>query len=60
MEQISKELNDCRAGRYTKYPSPVEQLDMLWHMMDEAVISGKNSEFYNAVKAVKEQFPKPV
>ena len=60
MEEISKELHDCRAFRYTLYPSPAEQLDMLWHMMDDDVISGKGSEFYEAIKAVKEQFSKPV
>ena len=47
------------AARRYEYPSEPEQLDMLWHMMDDGVIPGKGSTFYNAIKAVKDSNPKP-
>jgi len=47
-----------RAGQY---PEIGEQLDKLWHDLDDGVISGKDtSEFYAAIKVVKEANPKPV
>ena len=41
------------------YPSVADQLDMLWHMMDSESIPGKGSDWYNAILAIKLQFPKP-
>jgi len=46
-------------ARRFNYPFPEEQLDMLWHMMDDGVIPGKGSEWYNTIKAVKDANPKP-
>jgi len=47
-----------RAGLY---PQIGEQLDKLWHDLDDGVISGKDtSEFYAAIKVVKDANPKPV
>lgn len=47
-----------RAGQY---PDIGEQLDKLWHDLDDGVISGKDtSEFYAAIKVVKDANPKPV
>ena len=40
------------------YPSIGDQLDMLWHMMDDEIVPGKNSEWYNLIVEVKNQFPK--
>jgi hypothetical protein len=36
-----------------------DQLDMLWHMMDQEIIPGKNSEWYNTIAAIKDKYPKP-
>ena len=37
-----------------------EQLDMLWHDIDEGRLPGKEtSKWYAHIKAVKEQYPKP-
>lgn len=47
------------AMRVNNYPSVGDQLDMLWHMMDNETIPGKNSDWYNAILAVKQQYPKP-
>lgn len=47
-----------RAGQY---PEIGEQLDKLWHDLDQGIISGKEtSEFYAAIKLVKEENPKPI
>jgi hypothetical protein len=45
--------------RMKDYPAIGDQLDMLWHMMDNEVISGKNSEWYNTIAAIKDKYPKP-
>lgn len=45
--------------RMKEYPEVGDQLDMLWHMMDNETIPGKGSDWYNAILAVKQQYPKP-
>lgn len=45
--------------REREYPKIADQLDMLWHMMDNNTIPGKGSEWYNAILAVKNNHPKP-
>lgn len=52
-----KHKSDYKKRRATAYPSISEQLDMLWHAMDRGEISVAR-EFYEAVKEVKEEFPK--
>jgi hypothetical protein len=47
------------AMRINEYPSVGNQLDMLWHMMDNETIPGKGSEWYNTILAVKQRHPKP-
>lgn len=44
--------------RRSAYPTFGDQLDMLWHAMDDGVIP-KIEPMYSEIKAVKEQFPKP-
>lgn len=42
------------------YPSIGDQLDALWHDMNSGRISGKeNSEWFNSISEVKNQYPKP-
>ena len=45
--------------RMNNYPPVGEQLDMLWHMMDNETIPGKGSDWYNAILAIKTTYPKP-
>ena len=47
-----------KRDRMQSYPSIGDQLDMLWHMMDDEIVPGKNSEWYNRIVEVKNQFPK--
>ena len=44
--------------RILEYPSLQEQLDMLWHMMDDDIIPGKDSQWYNTILSVKQKYPK--
>ena len=43
------------------YPSIQEQLDLLWHAIDDddADLKSKFSAFYNSIKEVKDANPKP-
>jgi hypothetical protein len=43
--------------RRSAYPILGDQLDMLWHAMDVGVLP-KVQDFYDAIKAVKDQYPK--
>ena len=45
--------------RARAYPSVTDQLEMLWHMMDDDILPGKGSDWYNAILAVKTAHPKP-
>jgi hypothetical protein len=45
--------------RAREYPPISDQLDMIWHMMDNETIPGKGSDWYNAILAVKNTYPKP-
>lgn len=55
------EASEYASRRAGQYPEIGEQLDSLWHDLDDGVISGKDtSEFYAAIKVVKDANPKPV
>lgn len=49
---------DYRDKRRAKYPKYGDQLDMLWHAMDDGIIP-KIEPLYSEIKAVKERYPKP-
>lgn len=61
-EKISKlqriALRQCVSSRQSAYPPISDQLDMLWHAIDEGTLD-KTSDFYQSLKAVKDSFPKP-
>lgn len=43
--------------RSKEYPPIKEQLDMIWHAIDEDKLD-RTSDFYLRLKAVKDEFPK--
>jgi len=43
--------------RAAEYPAVADQLDALWHAMDQGVIP-KVEGFYDPIKAVKDRHPK--
>jgi hypothetical protein len=68
LEQLNAEsvdpkiINDieCQRKRVQEYPPIGDQLDMLWHMMDEEIIPGRGSDWFNAIASIKQKFPKNV
>jgi hypothetical protein len=48
-----------RELRAQQYPDIQDQLDMIWNDMDTGALEGKDSTYYNAILAVKQQFVKP-
>ena len=71
VKPTEQEINDKMAEhdaqayartRETAYPSIGDQLDMLWHAVDTGdwtAAKVKTTEFYTALKAVKDANPKP-
>jgi hypothetical protein len=53
--QSEYEANEYQ--RLRKYPPLGDQLDMLWHAIDNGTLN-KTSDFYTAIKAVKDAHPK--
>lgn len=44
--------------RRKSYPALGDQMDMLWHAMDDGLIP-KVEPMYSQIKAVKDKYPKP-
>lgn len=44
--------------RAVEYPSIGDQLDLIWHSIDNGESLDKNSDFYKALKEVKDKYPK--
>jgi len=55
--QTEWENNVYQRQRQTTYPALGDQLDMLWHAIDSGTLD-KSSDFYTALKSVKDQYPK--
>jgi hypothetical protein len=51
------ELVKYKDERKRNYPFIGDQLDMLWHAIDAGTLN-KTSDFYKAIKAVKDTYPK--
>ena len=49
------DANEYKTAR--QYPTIGDQLDMLWHAIDAGTLN-KTSDFYTAIKAVKDAHPK--
>ena len=47
-----------KGARAREYPDIGDQLDTLWHAIDENALD-KTSDFYTTIKAVKDANPKP-
>ena len=55
-EDITKEY---QINRKNAYPKIGDQLDMLWHSIDQnSKLKSEYFEFYEAIKAVKIKYPK--
>lgn len=64
LHSIGHNINDTitnpyqyREDRQQAYPELADQLDMLWHAIDNGTLD-KTSDFYITLKEVKDQHPK--
>ena len=56
---IQAKINETQYQRDRVYPSIGDQLDMLWHSIDEdPTLKSKYFTFYEAIKSVKVKNPK--
>jgi hypothetical protein len=51
------DAKEYQRKRLSNYPSIGDQLDMLWHAIDSGTLD-TSSDFYTAIKAVKDANPK--
>ena len=59
-DKVAELIADFESKQYQRqrvYPSLGDQLDMLWHAIDNGTLN-KTSDFYTAIKAVKDANPK--
>ena len=56
--QLDEEANGYKYARETAYPSLKEQLDKLYHDIDNGTLD-ETGEFFTALKEVKDDNPKP-
>lgn len=56
--QSIEDAIEYQHNRRKQYPSIGDQLDMLWHSIDRGTLD-KTSDFYLALKTVKDNNPKP-
>ena len=59
--QLDVEKNGYKVERISQYPSLAEQLDSLFKDIEAGFfgVKAKNSDFYKAIKLVKDNNPKP-
>jgi hypothetical protein len=55
--RLEAEFQSKEYQRLRQYPPLGDQLDMLWHAIDNGTLN-KTSDFYTAIKAVKDAHPK--
>ena len=59
MVEVQAEYDANQYQRDRVYPSIGDQLDMLWHSIDQdPQLKSKYFDFYEAIKAVKVKYPK--
>ena len=51
------DAKDYQRKRQPEYPAIREQLDLLWHAIDDGTLD-KTSDFYTSLKATKDKYPK--
>ena len=55
--KIVYDAKNYQRQREPEYPEMREQLDMLWHAIDDGTLD-KTSDFYTSLKAIKDKYPK--
>lgn len=57
--KINWKNKEYQRNRLVEYPDIGDQLDMLWHAMDQGNLP-KNNDFYASILEVKTNHPKPI
>ena len=55
--KIAYDAKNYQRQREPEYPAIGEQLDLLWHAIDDGTLD-KTSDFYTSLKATKDKYPK--
>ena len=55
--QAAYDAKEYQRKRQPEYPAIGEQLDLLWHAIDDGTLD-KTSDFYTSLKATKDKYPK--
>ena len=53
-----KDIRTYAEKRAVEYPSIGDQLDLIWHAIDNGEALDKESDFYKTIKEVKDKYPK--
>ena len=53
-----KDIRTYAEKRAVEYPSIGDQLDLIWHTIDNGLPLDKESDFYKTIKEVKDKYPK--
>jgi hypothetical protein len=56
--KAAHDAKDYQRQREPEYPAIGEQLDLLWHAIDDGTLD-KTSDFYTSLKVTKDKYPKP-
>jgi hypothetical protein len=56
--EVDRKATQYQRDRQPEYPAIGEQLDLLWHAIDDETLD-KTSDFYTSLKATKDKYPKP-
>tara|TARA_R100001143_G_C3355791_1_gene132240 strand:+ start:2578 stop:2862 length:285 start_codon:yes stop_codon:yes gene_type:complete len=58
-QKLKPIIKEYQRDRANEYPAIGDQLDMLWHSIDEdAALKSKYFKFHQAILAVKSKYPK--
>jgi len=55
--EIAYDAKNYQRQREPEYPAISDQLDMLWHAIDDGTLD-KTSDFYTSLKAIKDKYLK--
>ena len=55
--KVAYDAKEYQRQRRPEYPAIEEQLDLLWHAIDDGTLD-KTSDFYTSLKATKDKYPK--
>ena len=53
--------NQCKDEKFKSYPKIGDQLDKLWHDINDGILGegAKESSWFNTIKEIKDNHPKP-